>query len=238
MPLKNWFRPGGGSPADRLKQALARSRSGDADGALGLIQGGYREALDALKPMREAGVDTGWLQLAARLAYRAGQMRLAARTAEEALAGADHAATWHLLGRARVWLKDPGAEEAFRRAAALQPEDFILPHRVSRDHFGELADAAFALIPQEFQPLLSNTMVVVDDLPALESVRQGEDPDLLGIYEGATVLERGLPERIVLYQRNHENVSADESELAEQVEETMLHEVGHHFGMEEDDLPY
>jgi predicted Zn-dependent protease with MMP-like domain len=236
MPLRNWFKPKGGSPADRLRLALSRSRSGDADGALALIPGGYGEALEELKAMREPA-DTGWLQLAARLAYRAGRMRLAARTAEQALAGADHAGTWHLLGRVRVWLKDPQAEDAFRRAASLQP-DFVLPHRVSRDHFGELAEVAFARIPQQFQALLSNTMVVVDDLPPLDSVREGEDPDLLGIYEGATVLERGLPERIVLYQRNHENISADEMELTRQVDETMLHEVGHHFGMEEDDLPY
>jgi len=65
-----------------------------------------------------------------------------------------------------------------------------------------------------------------------------EDPDLLGLYEGATVLEHGLPERIVLYQRNHENVVANDRELAEEVRETMRHEVGHHFGMNEDELPY
>src|SRR5438132_1254518 len=88
------------------------------------------------------------------------------------------------------------------------------------------------------QELLSNTLVVVADLPELESVRAGEDPDLLGLYEGGTVLERGWPERIVLYQRNHENICADAAELAEQVTETMRHEVGHHFGMAEDELPF
>jgi predicted Zn-dependent protease with MMP-like domain len=85
---------------------------------------------------------------------------------------------------------------------------------------------------------MSNTMVVVDDLPDIDAVREGEDPDLLGLYEGATVLEHGLPERIVLYQRNHENVVANDRELAEEVRETMRHEVGHHFGMAEDELPY
>src|SRR2546430_871925 len=62
--------------------------------------------------------------------------------------------------------------------------------------------------------------------------------ELLALYEGATVLEHGLPERIVLYQRNHENVVSDDRELAEEVRETMRHEVGHHFGMAEDELPY
>jgi predicted Zn-dependent protease with MMP-like domain len=85
---------------------------------------------------------------------------------------------------------------------------------------------------------MTNTMIVVDDLPDIESVREGEDPDLLGLYEGATVLEHGLPERIVIYQRNHENISGTERELARQVRETMRHEIGHHFGMGEAELPY
>src|SRR2546430_1907939 len=71
-----------------------------------------------------------------------------------------------------------------------------------------------------------------------EALREGEEPDLLGLYEGATVLEHGLPERIVLCQRNHENVVSDDRELAEEGRETMRHEVGHHFGMGEDELPY
>ena len=97
---------------------------------------------------------------------------------------------------------------------------------------------ALAGVPDEFQAKMSDTMIVVDDLPDLDAIREGEDPDLLGLYEGATVLEHGLPERIVLYQRNHENVAADERDLEREVQETMRHEIGHHFGMEEDELPY
>jgi predicted Zn-dependent protease with MMP-like domain len=143
-----------------------------------------------------------------------------------------------LLGHIRLWLKRPDEAEAFSRAAALDPRRFFIPYRVSHDRFTALAEAALAAIPEQFQAGMSNTMVVVDDLPEIEAVREGEDPDLLGLYEGATVLERGLPERIVLYQRNHENVSPNERELIRQVRETMRHEVGHHFGMEEDELPY
>ncbi len=150
----------------------------------------------------------------------------------------EDADTWHLLGRLRIWLKRKDAAPAFARAAALDPEHYVVPYRVNRERFSRLAEDALAAIPERFQALLSNTLVVVDELPELESVRSGEDPDLLGLYEGGTVLERGLPERIVLYQRNHENICADDAELAEQVAETMLHEVGHHFGMAEDELPF
>jgi predicted Zn-dependent protease with MMP-like domain len=127
---------------------------------------------------------------------------------------------------------------AFRRAAALSPAQFVVPHRVSHDRFLRLAEAALEAIPDSFQERLANTIIVADDLPSLDDVREGEDPDLLGLYEGATVLEHGLPERIVLYQCNHENIAATARELERQEAETMRHEIGHHFGLGEDELPY
>jgi predicted Zn-dependent protease with MMP-like domain len=219
-------------------KGLQQARDGDADGAIETIAERFSQALAELRALPET-VDAGWLRLAARLAYRAGDMPAAADFAQQALAAADEdAATWNLLGRVRVWLDDDEAIRAFARAAALQPQTYGIPYRVSRDRFARLAEEALAGIPEAFQAQMSNTMIVVDDLPDLDAVREGEDPDLLGLYEGATALEHGLPERIVLYQRNHENVVSDDRELAEEVRETMRHEVGHHFGMGEDELPY
>ena len=237
MPLSRWFSSGRPRLRDRVVKAVQQARDGDADGAIETIAERFPEALSELRSLPEA-VDQGWLELAARLAYRAGDMAAALDFAERALAGGSHAPTWNLLGRIRVWLKRSDAEAGFQRAAQLQPDRFVLPYRVTRDRFSRLAEAALAAVPQTFQAQLSNTMIVVDDLPDLDAVREGEDPDLLGLYEGATVLEHGLPERIVLYQRNHENVSANERELEREVIETMRHEIGHHFGMSEDDLPY
>jgi len=144
----------------------------------------------------------------------------------------------HLLGRIRLWLQRPDAEEAFAGAADLDPEHYVRPYRVDPDQFERLAAAALTRIPAEFHQFLENTLIVAEPLPRLRAVRDGEDPDLLGLYEGATALEHGLPERIVLYQLNHENISGNKRELAELIEETVRHEVGHHFGMEEDELPY
>jgi len=236
MPLSRWFR--GGTPAlrDRVVKGLQQARDGDVDGAIATIAERFSDALEELRALPER-VDAGWLRLAARLAYRAGDMP-AADFAQQALAAKEDAATWNLLGRVFVWLGNDDAMTAFRHAASLRPQDYGVPHRVSRDHFARLAEEALAGIPEAFQAQMSNTMIVVDDLPDIEAVREGEDPDLLGLYEGATVLEHGLPERIVLYQRNHENVVSDDRELAEEVRETMRHEVGHHFGMAEDELPY
>jgi len=237
MPLSRWFRGGTPTLRDRVVKALQQARDGDADGAIATIAERFSDAQAELRGLPDP-VDAGWLQLAARLAYRAGDMPAAADFAQQALAGEGDAATWNLLGRIRVWLRNDDAVTAFRHAASLRPQDYRVPHRVSRDRFARLAEEALAGIPEAFQAQMSNAMIVVDDLPDIEAVREGEDPDLLGLYEGATVLEHGLPERIVLYQRNHENVVRNDRELAEEVRETMRHEVGHHFGMEEDELPY
>jgi predicted Zn-dependent protease with MMP-like domain len=237
MPLSRWFGRGRLGLRDRVVKGLQQARDGDADGAIETIAERFSEALAELRSLPQP-VDTGWLRLAARLAYRAGDMPAATDFAQQALDREEDAPTWNLIGRLGIWLNRNDAVAAFRRAAELQPDVFVIPYRVKRDRFTRLAEVALAAIPETFQAQLANTMIVVDDLPDLEAVREGEDPDLLGLYEGATVLEHGLPERIVLYQHNHENIVADERELAEEVRETMRHEVGHHFGMEEHELPY
>ncbi len=103
--------------------------------------------------------------------------------------------------------------------------------RVSMQQFEAAAQAAIDSIPPEFEPYLENTVFVIE-----ESSRE----NLMGLYEGATALGagEGMPERITLYKRSHERAAASIGELVEEVRRTILHEVGHHFGMDEDDLPY
>ena len=237
MPPSGWFFRRAPSLFDRVVKGLRQSRDGDPDGAIETIAERFAEALEELRRL-PGPVDAGWLRLAARLAYRSADMAGAADAARRALDHGEDASTWNLLGRIRVWMKQNDAAAAFRRAAALDPAAFVVPYRVSHQRFVRLADRALAAVPDAFQAQMSNTMIVVDDLPDLEAVQRGEDPDLLGLYEGATVLERGLPERIVLYQRNIENVAGTEAELIKEIDETMRHEIGHHFGMGEDELPY
>ncbi len=220
----------------RLADALAAVRAGEHERGLALLEGHFADALAVL--LGRPSADTGWLHLVAYLQYRTGQMRSAGETAERLRGLAPDAAALHLLGRIRLWLQRPDAEAAFASAADLDPEHYARPYRVDPDQFERMAAAALRRIPAEFHQFLDNTLIVVEPLPRLRAVRAGEDPDLLGLYEGATALERGLPERIVLYQVNHENVSGSKEELAEMIEETVRHEVGHHFGMEEDELPY
>ena len=97
--------------------------------------------------------------------------------------------------------------------------------------FEELVQKAIDSIPEQFQPYLENTEFIVE-----ESSPEG----LMGLYHGGGALHAGewLPERITLYKRSHERVARTMNELIEEVRRTILHEVGHHFGMDEDDLPY
>ena len=97
--------------------------------------------------------------------------------------------------------------------------------------FEELVQTAVDSIPEEFQPYLENTVFIVEE----------SSPDgLMGLYEGAGALHagEGLPERITLFKRSHERATDSMEELVEELRRTILHEVGHHFGMDEDDLPY
>ncbi len=97
--------------------------------------------------------------------------------------------------------------------------------------FEAAAQAAMDSLPAEFAPYLENTVFALE-----ETSPEG----LMGLYEGAGALAagEGLPERITLYKRSHEEAVDSMEELVDEVRRTILHEIGHHFGMEEEELPY
>ena len=98
------------------------------------------------------------------------------------------------------------------------------------ERFRAAVTVALDSIPEPFQRYLEYTEVVVAE----------EGGGLLGLYEGAGALESGnaFPERITVYKRPHEERAESWDELVDEVRRTVLHEVGHHFGMEEDELPF
>ena len=103
--------------------------------------------------------------------------------------------------------------------------------RVSMKEFEAAAQAALDELPEEFEPYLENTVFIIEE----------SSPDgLMGLYEGATALDAGMgmPERITLFKRQHEEAADSLDQLVQEVRRTILHELGHHFGMDEDDLPY
>ncbi len=98
------------------------------------------------------------------------------------------------------------------------------------ERFEEAVVAALDTIPARFQPYVQDIEFVV---------AERSDEGLLGLYEGAGALAESLrPPRVTLYRDAHARVCSSWEELLQEVRRTVLHEVGHHFQMEEDELPY
>jgi predicted Zn-dependent protease with MMP-like domain len=116
---------------------------------------------------------------------------------------------------------------------------------LSRDDFQELVRQALEQVPESFRSHLENLSVDVEDMPdrtTCESVGLDDPRRLLGLYHGTPLTKRSVeqpfryPERVVLYQANIQRVCRTRRQIVEQVRRTVLHEIGHHFGLDEDDL--
>jgi len=122
---------------------------------------------------------------------------------------------------------------------------FTLPYHVSKQRFAELVEEALRELPSPFAEHLEEMSVEIKDRPTPKQLKdQGLDKDqlLLGLYVGHPMTERSieysgvLPDAIYIFQEDVELASDSEKELVDQVRVTVLHEIGHHFGMDEDDL--
>jgi predicted Zn-dependent protease with MMP-like domain len=106
---------------------------------------------------------------------------------------------------------------------------------MSRFRFEELVGEALDTIPRELAEAMDNVVVLVDD-------RNSDDPQLLGLYEGVALTERTsdyggvLPDRITLYREAILDICDDEDDVVREVAVTVVHEVAHHFGVDEDTL--
>ncbi len=120
-----------------------------------------------------------------------------------------------------------------------------MPHHVSKDEFARLVQESLANLPKEFADFLEEVPIEIRDRPTkkqLRSVGLKDDELLLGLYVGTSLPDRSvdagirLPDAIFLFQEDIELVSGSEEQLKEEVRITVLHEIGHHFGLDEDDL--
>ncbi len=109
--------------------------------------------------------------------------------------------------------------------------------------FDRAVQAALDEIPPEFQPYLENVIVEVRRRPD-QALMEAEDvpDDLLGLYLGTPLEDKGveggslLPDRILIFRDNLCEMCESYEELIEEIRITVLHEVGHHFGLDEDRL--
>ena len=104
---------------------------------------------------------------------------------------------------------------------------------MSSERFEELVADALDEVPQELLDLMDNVVIlVVDDPPA-------DQPDLLGVYEGYSLTDRGwnytgvLPDRILIFRNPILGICEDEDDVVEEVAVTVVHEIAHHFGIDD-----
>jgi predicted Zn-dependent protease with MMP-like domain len=136
------------------------------------------------------------------------------------------------------------ADQRFEQAAEADPERFRLPVRLSKREFDQQVRLAARRLPRQFRKHLERVPVIVQDLPAEELLRGGEDdldPELLGLFDGTPLPETAAvaelrPNYIYLFQRNLERIALDREDLIEQISITLYHELGHYLGLDEDDL--
>jgi predicted Zn-dependent protease with MMP-like domain len=116
---------------------------------------------------------------------------------------------------------------------------------VDRKKFERLVAEALASIPRRFRNAMTNLAIVVEDEPAPDLLEEMEidPPDtLLGLYQGVPLTERrwdygnALPDRILLFQGPHEREAEDEDDLIVAIGETLIHEIGHYFGLSEEEI--
>ena len=115
---------------------------------------------------------------------------------------------------------------------------------MKREHFVKVAEDALDLLPEEFRSRIHNVAILVEDFPPNQSPRKlGQHGRLLlGIFHGVPATKKSLfdvpngPAHIVLYQKNIEAVCSSEMEVSQQIRQTLMHELGHYFGMTEEQL--
>ncbi len=121
-----------------------------------------------------------------------------------------------------------------------------MTYRTGRLHFDRIAEQALERLPAEFRRRFGNMSISVEDYPSSEDIKDTgiSRHDLMGIFRGAGYSNRGgffdlpssVPDQIILFQRNIEAVCSTEEELIEEIRLTLMHEIGHYFGMSEEDL--
>ena len=112
---------------------------------------------------------------------------------------------------------------------------------MKREHFTKVVEEALDSLPQKFRSRIQNVAVLVEDVPPNQlSPESGQQKRLLlGVFHGVPTTKKSIfdipsgPDHIVLYQKNIEAVCSTEAEIREQIRLTVIHELGHYFGLDE-----
>jgi len=115
---------------------------------------------------------------------------------------------------------------------------------MKREDFINVAEETLDSLPKEFRSRIKNVAILVEDFPPNQSLPSSGQQRrlLLGIFHGVPATKKSVfdfsvgPAHIVLYQKNIEAVCSSESEVRHQIRQTLIHELGHYFGMTEEQL--
>ena len=116
---------------------------------------------------------------------------------------------------------------------------------MDRKAFEKLLEEAVRELPEEFRDRLRNVAIIVEDYPSQELIRQldlTDDDTLFGLYTGVPLPERGFfaaplhPDRILIFQRAIEDECDSLGEIKEEVKITLVHEIAHFFGIDDEHL--
>lgn len=119
--------------------------------------------------------------------------------------------------------------------------------RLSRAEFERVVEEALESLPARFAALVENVVIAVEEEPSpedLDGIEEDDDGDseLLGIYRGVALTERThdmplLPDEIAVFRGPINRVAITRDEAVEEVRETVMHELGHYFGLDDEDMP-
>ena len=116
---------------------------------------------------------------------------------------------------------------------------------MTREEFQTCVNDALQSIPENFRSAMQNIAIVIEDEPSLDTLADvGLEPPetLLGLYQGTPLTERqwahgnALPDKITLYQWPIEDASDDDEDVVVAIGETLIHEIGHYFGLSEEEI--
>ncbi len=206
--------------------------------------GELEEALAAFEKAVSLDADLGEAQLERAIAlFELGRVHDAKRAFDRiARDWPEEPWTFHYLALlAERRGEDP--QPLFDKARAMSPEEFPPPVHLSDAEFDAAVKAAIDALPAHARPHLENVTIDVEPLPSDDELQEGLSPTILGVFQGVPVDERldthadhHHTARIVLFQKNLERFARTREELLEEISITVLHEVGHLLGLDEDEL--
>lgn len=225
-----------------LLEAQALGDLGHSDEALPRLEVALRQSPGRADALHERGV--AHFNLALFPLAKADFLAVLAQRPEDAFAH-------HMLGLTLDWLADPQAETHLGRAIALAPDEFTSAVLLSPDELRAEIDAVLAGLPAPRRAAVRAARFEIADLPAIDDLRSVNPPfppTILGLYRGPldaadlTLAEPGhaavaaATPSIVLYRKNLARAVRTRAELLREIRDTVLHEIGHFEGLDEDDL--